>query len=153
MRFSESDEQNMRLALSEAHIALDENEIPVGCVLVRDGQVIARAHNRCEQLSDATAHAEMLAIKSVNKHLLRESTLYVTLEPCPMCAGAIAMSGVSRVIYAAADRQYGCCGSVYRITEDPVFPTFCPADGGLLCEESEALLKKGFERMRKRSRD
>ncbi|MBR5751405.1 MAG: nucleoside deaminase [Clostridia bacterium] len=158
-RFTQTDAAYMRLALDEAHTAFSEGEIPVGCVIapsgikdVSSGQLpppLARTHNLCEKTKDFTAHAEMLALKSVNRHALRGATVYVTLEPCPMCAGALALSGVSRVIYGASDAQYGCCGSVYRLTEDPAFPSFSPADGGLMKEDCEAILEKGFDRMRK----
>ena len=157
-RFTQTDAAYMRLALDEAHTAFSEGEIPVGCVIapsgikdVSSGQLpppLARAHNLCEKTKDFTAHAEMLALKSVNRHALRGATVYVTLEPCPMCAGALALSGVSRVIYGASDAQYGCCGSVYRINEDPAFDTFCPADGGLLEGECRSLLDDCFRRMR-----
>ena len=139
----------MRLALSGARAALEQGEIPVGCVIVKDGGVIASANNLVRQTGDMTAHAEMLAIRQAGRYALKGATMYVTLEPCPMCAGALALSGVSRVIYGASDAQYGCCGSVYRLTEDPAFPSFSPADGGLMKEDCEAILKKGFDRMRK----
>ena len=144
-----SDTDGMNYALSEARLALSEGEIPVGCAIVKAGKVIASARNHCEALGLITSHAEMNALSAVNKYDLRGATLYVTLEPCPMCAGAIAPSGIARVVFGAYDAQYGCCGSIYRLTEDPAFPNFCPADGGVLREECEAVLKTGFERIRK----
>ena len=149
MRFSADDERYMRLSLGQAQLALEEGEIPVGCVVVNgDGEVLAQTHNRTEATGDLSAHAELLAIRQIGRYRLKNAALYVTLEPCPMCAGAIALSGLRRVVYAASDQRYGCCGSVYRLTEDPAFDRFCPADGGLLKEESEELLKKCFRRMR-----
>ena len=139
----------MRLSLGQAQLALREGEIPVGCAIVSEkGEVLALEHNRVETSGDLSAHAEMLAIRSVKRYALKNAALYVTLEPCPMCAGAIALSGIRRVIYGASDKKYGCCGSVYRITEDPAFEHFCPADGGLLKEESEQMLAQCFKRLR-----
>ena len=161
MRFTETDAKYMRLALDEAHTAYSEGEIPVGCVIAPPGEEgspaqfpppLARAHNRCEQTKDFTAHAEMLALRSLSRRDLRGATVYVTLEPCPMCAGALALGGAGRVVYGAFDRQYGCCGSVYRLTEDPAFPSFCPADGGLMQEECEEILQKGFDGIRKKQK-
>ena len=149
MRFSENDEKNMRLALRQAQLALEEGEIPVGCALVSEGgEVLALARNRVEETGDLSAHAEMMAIRSVNRHALDGATLYVTLEPCPMCAGALALSGVKRLVFGAYDKKYGCCGSVYRLTEDPAFDRFCAADGGLLKEECEEKLHAFFSHLR-----
>ena len=142
----------MRQALSEARLAAAAGEMPVGCVVVRDGQIIARAHNECEARRDATAHAELLAIRRASAACgdwrLNGCTLYVTLEPCPMCAGAIVQARVGRLVYGAANPAQGCAGSLYRVTEDPAFPHFCPADGGVLAGECEALLAGFFEGQR-----
>ena len=148
MRFTEDDTKYMRLALSEAQAALTAGEIPVGCVIVKDGQIIASARNRVQETGDVTAHAEMLAVKQPGRYALKGAVLYVTLEPCPMCAGAIALSGIGRLVFAAKDEQYGCCGSVYRIPEDPAFPGFCRCDGGLLREEAAELLRAAFRGIR-----
>lgn len=150
--FSETDIQMMRFALEEARIAFAEGEIPVGAVVADGGRVLARAHNRRETDADPCAHAEILALRKAAARLgrwrLQGLTLYVTLEPCPMCAGAAEMSGLARVVYGARDAQYGCCGSVYRLTEDPAFPTYCPADGGLLADECAALVRQFFQNRR-----
>ena len=139
-------------ALAEAEAAAREGEMPVGCVIVHGGRIIARAHNACERLRDATAHAEMLAIRRAASVMgdwrLSGSTLYVTLEPCPMCAGAIVQSRVARVVFGAPDPRQGCAGSVYRIPEDPAFNHFCPCDGGVRAEECARLLDAFFQRMR-----
>ena len=112
--FSETDIQMMRFALEEARIAFAEGEIPVGAVVADGERVLARAHNRRETDADPCAHAEILALRKAAAHLgrwrLQGLTLYVTLEPCPMCAGAAEMSGLARVVYGAKDAQYGCCG-------------------------------------------
>ena len=150
--FSETDIQMMRFALEEARIAFAEGEIPVGAVVADGERVLARAHNRRETDADPCAHAEILALRKAAAHLgrcrLQGLTLYVTLEPCPMCAGAAEMSGLARVVYGAKDAQYGCCGSVYRLTEDPAFPTYCPADGGVLADECAALVRQFFQNRR-----
>lgn len=153
MVFTPEDERFMRLALEKAKEALENDEIPVGCVIAHGDNVLCEARNICEETGDITAHAEIQAIRAAGRQALKDATLYVTLEPCPMCAGAIALSGIKRVIYGAADSRYGCCGSVYRITEDPAFDTFCRADGGLLKQECEALLREGFARIRGKKRD
>ena len=138
----------MRAALEEARLAYDEGELPVGCVIVRDGQIVAAGHNARERTSDPTDHAEIAAIRRAARALggwrLTGCTLYVTLEPCPMCAGAISQSRVERLVYGAADPRCGCAGSVYRIPEDPAFNHFCPSDGGVLAGECAALLHSFF---------
>ena len=142
----------MRLALAEAELAAAAGEMPVGCVIVRDGEVVARAHNECEAMGDATAHAELLAIRQASAACrdwrLNRCTLYVTLEPCPMCAGALVQARVGRLVYGAPNPAQGCAGSLYRIPEDPVFPHFCPSDGGVLAGECAALLDAFFRRRR-----
>ena len=139
----------MQEALKEAQLALDEGELPIGCVIARNGEIIARGHNLREQTNDPTAHAEIVAIRRAAEVLsswrLEGCSLYVTLEPCPMCAGAISQARVERLVYGAADERYGCAGSVYRIPEDPAFNHFCSCDGGILEEECAALLHDFFE--------
>lgn len=141
-------EEMMRAALEEAKKALDAGEVPVGAVIAYDGEIIARAHNEREALCDPTAHAEVLALRRAAKKLGRRRlsgcTLYVTLEPCPMCAGAIVMSEPDRVIYGAYDAQAGCAGSVYALTEEPAFMHQVPCLGGLLEEECAAPLRAFF---------
>ena len=149
-----TDTEYMREALAEAQLALAAGEMPVGCVIVRDGEIIARAHNACEALRDATAHAELLAIRRASEVCgdwrLNRCTLYVTLEPCPMCAGAIMQARVGRLVYGASGPGQGCAGSLYRIPEDPAFPHFCPADGGVMREACEEVMKGFFARRRNR---
>src|SRR5512142_2640321 len=112
----------MRLALEEAAAAMDENEAPIGAVIVHDERVIARAHNQREQLRDPTAHAEMIAITQAAGSLggwrLDDCTLYVTLEPCPMCAGAILQARIPCVVYGAADPKAGAVRTLYRLLDD-----------------------------------
>lgn len=152
MNNMQRDRAMMTLALEQARLARTVGEIPVGAVVTRDGEVISTGHNRRELDGDPTAHAEVVAIRAAAKALggrrLSGCTLYVTLEPCPMCAGAIVMAGLQRVVYGAADPKQGCTGSVYRITEDPAFTHFCPADGGVLAEECRQLLDGFFQKAR-----
>lgn len=142
----------MRLALDEAKKALELGEVPVGAAVVCDGEVIALAHNEREALGDPTAHAEVLAIRRAAQRLGRRRltgcTLYVTLEPCPMCAGAIVMAELDSVYYGAADETAGCAGSVYAIPEDPAFGRRIACMGGLLEGECREILDGFFEERR-----
>ena len=147
--FSEEDEKFMRLALQEAERAAELDEVPVGAVIVIHGQVIARAHNLCEQLRDFTAHAEMQAFTSASEYLggkfLDKCTLYVTLEPCPMCAGAAFWTRIGRVVYGAKDEKRGY--SKFNSSLTMLHPkTTC--HGGLLAGEAAALLTNFFRAKR-----
>ena len=146
------DSQMMREALAEARLALEEGELPVGCVIVKDGAIVARGRNGRERSGDPTAHAEIVAIRRAAQALeswkLEGCALYVTLEPCPMCAGAISQARISRLIYGAPDPAYGCAGSVYRIPEDPAFNHFCKSDGGVREADCRSLLENFFLRRR-----
>jgi len=148
-----NDTDFMREALREAELALSEGELPVGCVIVHNDEIIARGHNEREQTGDPTAHAEVVAMRRAARALgawrLSGCTLYVTLEPCPMCAGTIVQSRISRLVYGAPDPSQGCAGSVYRIPEDPAFSHFCPSDGGILAEECREVLDRFFTEKRK----
>lgn len=135
-------EECMRQALAQAEHARSEGEIPVGAVVECGGKVIACAHNERERTQDPTAHAEVLALR---RRRLEGCTLYVTLEPCPMCAGAAVLAGVSRVVFGAYDPHAGCAGSVYTIPEDPAFGAGIACEGGLLGGECESLLRAFFE--------
>ena len=148
-------EQWMRLALEEARKAFQEGETPVGAVLVRAGEVVCRAHNRRESLHDPTAHAEMLCLQEGARLLgdwrLRECALYVTLEPCPMCAGAMVMSQLGQCVFGAADPRQGCCGSVYDLPGDSALGGLTRWQGGVLAEECGAMLTDFFQAKRKKS--
>lgn len=147
----EQDEYYMRLALDQAREAAAQEETPIGAVLVWDGEVIASAYNRRELDRRATAHAEILAIEQACRKLggwrLHKATLYVTLEPCPMCAGAIINARIKRVVYGAPDRKAGCCGSVTDLFREK-FNHHPEVTGGVLAEESAALLTSFFKRLR-----
>ena len=150
-----NDETFMNLAIAEAEKAAAENEIPVGAVAVLDGKVIASEHNRMEQLHDATAHAETLAIRAACQSLgtwrLSDCELYVTLEPCPMCAGAIVNSRIKRVIYGVKDARGGAMGSVMNLCSYPLF--FKPDVIGGICEEAcREVLHSFFEKQRNREK-
>lgn len=145
------DEAMMRLALEEA--AKSGADVPVGAVVARDGQVIAAAHNEREAGGGPFAHAEMLAMRRAWEKLgdrrLKGCTLYVTLEPCPMCAGALVMAEVDRCVFGAYDERQGCCGSVYDLPCDPAFFHRVRCAGGVLEAECAALLRTFFENRRK----
>ena len=143
-------ERYMRLALSEAQTAYAENEVPVGAVLVRDGAVIAAAHNRCIALSDPTAHAEQLCLSAgagLCGGRLTDCTLYVTMEPCAMCAGAAVNCKLGRIVFGAYDAAAGCCGSRIDLT-DHCFLHTCEVWGGVLEQDCAALLSAFFQSKR-----
>ena len=139
----------MEEALREAE--KDENEVPVGAVVVYGGKIIARAHNEREG-GHPFAHAEMLAMERACRALgtrrLHGCTLYVTLEPCPMCAGALIMAEIDACVFGAYDPQQGCCGSIYTLPQDPAFPRRVSCAGGVLEERCLLLLRRFFGKKR-----
>ena len=143
MIYTPEDERYMRLALEEAEQAFHEGEIPIGAVVVCGGRVIARAHNSVERLSDPTAHAELLAITSATEALggkyLQGCTLYVTIEPCTMCAGALFWSRVGRIVYGAKEEKFG-----YSCHAPSLFPKAIRVEGGLLEVEARELMQSFF---------
>lgn len=142
----------MMEALREAEKAYREGEVPVGAVVVYKNRVIGRGHNRVEALQDATAHAEILAITAASGTLgtwrLEEADLYVTLEPCSMCAGAMVNARVRRVIYGASDPQVGACGSVFNLVQDPRNRWHVDVVPGILAERCRELLDAFFAERR-----
>lgn len=142
----------MRAALEEASRALDAGEVPVGAVVVRDGEIVGRGNNARKREGMPFAHAEMSALAEAGARLrswrFDDCTLYVTLEPCPMCAGAIVQTRVGRVVYGARDPRAGAAGTLYDILRDPRMPHRCRVAEGLLAEESRALLQAFFRRRR-----
>ncbi|MCL1854983.1 MAG: nucleoside deaminase [Clostridia bacterium] len=142
----------MRIALEIAEEAGRQGDIPVGAVVAQGGMIIAKAHNRRELDRDPFAHAEMLALRDAAKALgrrrLSDCTLYVTLEPCPMCAGALVMAHLGMCYFAARDERQGCVESVYAIPQDSAFSHRVPCVGGLLEEEARAQLKRFFQNCR-----
>jgi tRNA(adenine34) deaminase len=146
--FFPRDEYFMRLALREAERALEHDDVPVGCVVARDGELIGAAPNERELRGDPTAHAEILALREASKALgswrLTDSVVYVTLEPCAMCAGALVLARVARVVYGAVDPKAGAAGSVLNVLAEPRLNHRPEVAGGLLEEESAALLREFF---------
>ncbi|SEW06912.1 tRNA-adenosine deaminase [Aliicoccus persicus] len=152
LTMSSHDEQYMRLAIEEAQLAFDKEEVPVGAVIVHEDKVIVRTHNLRETTQDPTTHAEMLAIQAASAHLgsfrLEDCTLYVTLEPCVMCSGGIVLSRVPRVVYGASDPKGGAAGSLMNVLEDPRFNHRATVVSGVLEEECSEMLKLFFRRLR-----
>ncbi len=147
-----SDEFWMREALELAWQASKMGEVPVGAVIVREGVVLSRSHNLRQQSKDATAHAEVLAIRSASRCVgdwrLTDTTLYVTLEPCPMCAGAIVLARIPRVVYAASEPKFGAAGTIFDILQDKRLNHRVNVVKGVLDEESRALLQSFFHERR-----
>lgn len=145
-------ERFMRAALEEAQAAMEEGEAPVGAVMVRAGRLIARAHNQREQLRDPTAHAEMIAITqaaaAIGSWRLEDCTLYVTLEPCPMCAGAIVQARIPRVVYGAADPKAGAVRSVFRLLSDARLNHRAEVVSGVLAQPCGEILTRFFQKQR-----
>jgi tRNA(adenine34) deaminase len=145
---------HMEMALEEAAVAADEDEVPVGAVVVSlEMGVIGRAHNQREQLRDPTAHAEMIALtqaaRAVGSWRLDNCLLYVTLEPCPMCAGAVVLARLPYVVYGAADPKAGACDTVYRITSDPRLNHRAQVIGGVLADRCAGVLSEFFAAKRR----
>jgi tRNA(adenine34) deaminase len=147
------DEQGMRSAMREAQVSLEKNEVPIGCVIVHDGIIVGRGHNQVEGLRDATAHAEIVAIGAASTTLeswrLHECTMYVTLEPCAMCAGAIILARLGRLVYAATDPKAGACGSVLDVIHEPRLNHRVEITSGVLADECGAMLKAFFQKKRR----
>ncbi|MAB90427.1 MAG: tRNA adenosine(34) deaminase TadA [Planctomycetes bacterium] len=148
------DERFMRQAMREAVEAADAGEVPVGAVVVHQGRVIGRGHNQREMLNDPTAHAEMIAITAAAAHLeswrLEDCTLYVTPEPCAMCAGAIVLARLPRLVYGAGDPKAGACGSILNVVEEPRLNHRVKPDAGLLEAECSEILRTFFRDRRGR---
>ena len=146
--FFPRDEYFMRLALREATRALDHDDVPIGALVVRDGEVIGTGHNEREVRADPTAHAEMIALREAARAIgswrVLDAVLYVTLEPCAMCAGAIVLARVPRVVFAATDPKAGAAGSVFDILAEPRLNHRPQVAGGLLAEEAGDLLRSFF---------
>jgi tRNA(adenine34) deaminase len=145
----------MSAALDEARSAVDEGEVPVGAVVVLDGRIVGRGHNRTESLGDPTAHAEVLAIGAACSSLgvprLTGATIYVTMEPCPMCAGAIVLARLKRLVYGCPDPKAGYAGSLGNIVDDPALNHRAAVASGILRDECAALVRSFFESVRRRT--
>lgn len=143
----------MREAIQEARKAFEADEVPVGAVIVSNGKIIARGHNQVECLSDPTAHAEMIAVTSAASNLgnkwLNSSSLYVTIEPCSMCAGALVLSRIKNLYFGASDPKTGACGSVTNIVNHKKLNHRIKVKGGILKEECGSLLSEFFKKKRR----
>ena len=143
----EKDEKYMRLALEEAKLALEADEVPIGAIIVAGGRIVGRGHNLVETLTDVTAHAEIQAITAASSTIggkyLNDCTLYVTVEPCPMCAGALAWSQIGRIVYGASDPKRG-----FSTISDNMLHPRTVLTAGVLREECEALMKNFFAKLR-----
>ena len=143
----------MRLALALAHEAMSLGEVPVGAVIVRDGRVLSQAFNLRETLHDPTAHAERVALtlagRAVGNWRLDGCTMFVTLEPCPMCAGAIVLARLAAVVYGASDPKAGACRSLYRLVDDRRLNHRAEVRGGVLASECAAVLSRFFQERRR----
>lgn len=146
------DRRWMRLALAEAERAAEAGEVPVGAVVVRGGQIVGRGHNQVERLGDPTAHAEMIALsaacETLGQKVLDGCTLYVTLEPCPMCAGATVLSKVSRLVYGAFDEKAGAASTLYHIPQDPRLNHQVETLSGIEADASAEMLRRFFRARR-----
>src|SRR5690242_5138214 len=146
--FFPKDEYFMRLALREAARALDHDDVPIGALVVREGEVIGAGHNERELRADPTAHAEMIALREAARTLgswrVLDSVMYVTLEPCAMCAGAIVLARLPRVVFGATDPKAGAAGSVFNVLEEPRLNHRPQVESGLLAEECADLLRSFF---------
>lgn len=146
----------MREALVEARIAYAKNEVPIGSVIVLDGEIIARAHNLREALQLTSSHAEMLAIKDANEKIgfwrLDGAVLYTTVEPCMMCAGTIVQARIKTVVYGAKDAKAGCAGTIFNLLEEEQFNHQCEVIGGVLEPECRGILQDFFGGLRKQKK-
>jgi len=142
----------MREALKEAHKALIYNEVPIGAVIVREGKIIGRGHNTRELSESALGHAEINAILDAEKRLgswrLTNCSIYVTIEPCPMCAGAIYQSRIEAIYYGASDPKNGACGSIFNLFKYQGLNHYCGIEGGILEDECQELIKNFFKKRR-----
>jgi tRNA(adenine34) deaminase len=146
------DESFMAEALKEAKKAYSDKEVPVGCVIVHDSIIIGRGYNRTESLRDPTAHAEMLAITAASEHLsswrLNGCTAYCTIEPCAMCAGALVLARVERLVFGTFDPKFGACGSVFNIVQEPRLNHRMMVSSGILKEDCTAIMQEFFKKTR-----
>ncbi len=151
------DERWMKMAIREAERAYDLGEVPIGCVIVKDGRCIGKGYNQVETLKDATAHAEIVAIGAASASLenwrLSGATLYVTLEPCPMCAGAILNSRISRIVYGSPDKRFGGCGTTIDVISNNAIGQKVLLTGGVLAVECLGLIQAFFMEMRAKKGD
>jgi tRNA(adenine34) deaminase len=149
---SDQDQRFMRVAIREALAAQEAGDVPIGAVIIKDGHIIGKAHNQREVLQDPTAHAEMIALTQAAEKMgswrLEGCTIYVTLEPCPMCAGALVLGRVARLVYGCDDPKAGACGSLYDIVRDTRLNHRLEVTSGILAEECSEILSGFFRKKR-----
>ena len=149
------DEQYMQMAITVAQIAEDNGDVPIGAVIVHKNRIIARAYNQREQLADPTAHAEIIALTQAaaafENWRLHGCTIYVTLEPCPMCAGALVLARLDRLVFGCEDPKTGACGSLYNIVEDKRLNHRLNVTSGVLTEQCSEQLQRFFQKQRNRN--
>ena len=147
-------EKWMKIAFREAEKAFNMDEVPIGAVIVKDELIIGRGYNQCESLNDPTAHAEMISITSARNTIknwrLKNCIMYVTKETCPMCAGALLNSKISKVIFGMYDEKEGCCGSLYQLCMDPRFKHQLTVKGGIMEDACTLMIKEFFKKHRKK---
>ncbi|NWG27451.1 MAG: nucleoside deaminase [Ignavibacteriaceae bacterium] len=156
MIFDEQKYRFMFAALQEAEKALEENEVPVGAVVVKENKIVGRGYNQVERLKDATAHAEMIALTAAANHIgnwrLNECSIYVTLEPCVMCTGALLSSRIKELYFSIFDPKFGACGSIYNLADDGKTNHKIKVYSGIYAEESKKLLQEFFDNLKNKTR-
>ena len=144
----------MKAAFREAETAFEQDEVPIGAVVVQNGQIIGRGYNQCESLIDPTAHAEIIAITSAANTIkdwrLKDCQLYVTKEPCPMCAGALVNARINMVIFGMYDEKEGCCGSLYQLCRDNRFKHQLTVKGGIMEDACTLIIQEFFKKQREK---
>ena len=144
----------MKVAFREAEKAFEQDEVPIGAVVVQNGQIIGRGYNQCESLIDPTAHAEIIAITSAANTIkdwrLKDCQLYVTKEPCPMCAGALVNARINMVIFGMYDEKEGCCGSLYQLCRDNRFKHQLTVKGGIMEDACTLMIQEFFKKQREK---
>ncbi|MDP7028032.1 MAG: tRNA adenosine(34) deaminase TadA [Candidatus Marinimicrobia bacterium] len=144
----------MKVAFREAEKAFEQDEVPIGAVVVQNGQIIGRGYNQCESLTDPTAHAEIIAITSASNTIkdwrLKDCQLYVTKEPCPMCAGALINARINMVIFGMYDEKEGCCGSLYQLCRDNRFKHQLTVKGGIMEDACTLMIQEFFKKQREK---
>ena len=144
----------MKAAFREAEKAFEQDEVPIGAVVVQNGQIIGRGYNQCESLIDPTAHAEIIAITSASNTIkdwrLKDCRLYVTKEPCPMCAGALINARINMVIFGMYDEKEGCCGSLYQLCRDNRFKHQLTVKGGIMEDACTLMIQEFFKKQREK---
>lgn len=152
MEINKEDERYMKIAIQQAQIAEENGDVPIGAVIVYKNQIIGKAYNQREQLNDPTAHAEIIALTQAAAYIeswrLHDCTIYVTLEPCPMCAGALVLARIDRLVYGCDDPKTGACKSLYNIVQDERLNHRLEVTSGVLAADCSNLLQEFFQRRR-----